>query len=80
MSEKMKIELNELGVRELLKSSEISAVCKAQADAVAARAGDGYSVEEREYLERIGYVVSAETEEARHDNMKHNTLLKALGV
>lgn len=77
---KVKIKLNKMGVRSLLKSAEIAAACKEQADAVAGRAGEGYSVEQRNYPERTGYVVSAETPEARLDNLKHNTLLKALGI
>lgn len=76
----LKIKLNSQGVRELLKSPEIAEACRAQAAAVAGRAGSGYDVEQRSYPERTGYVVSAETEEARRDNLKNNTLLKALGV
>lgn len=80
MSKKVTVKLNRAGVRELLKSPEIAEACKAQADAVADRAGDGYAVEQRDYPERTRYVVSAETDEARRDNLKNNTLLKALGV
>lgn len=76
----VQIVLNSAGVRELLKSDAIAAACKEQADAVAARAGDGYIVEQRNYPERTGYAVTAETDEARRDNYNHNTLLKALGV
>ena len=74
------VKLNSQGVRELLKSQAIADACREQADAVAGRAGEGYSVEQRDYPERTGYVVSAETDEARTDNLKNNTLLKALGV
>lgn len=77
---KVKIKLNSQGVRELLKSPEIASACEEQARAVAARAGSGYEVEQRNYPERTGFVVSAETDEARRDNLKNNTLLKALGV
>lgn len=77
---KLTVKLNSQGVRELLKSQEIADACREQADAVAGRAGEGYSVEQRDYPERTGYVVSAETDEARRDNLKNNTLLKALGV
>ncbi|SDZ88103.1 hypothetical protein SAMN02745687_00919 [Lachnospiraceae bacterium NK3A20] len=77
---KVKIKLNKSEVRGLLKSPEIAASCKEQADAVAGRAGEGYSVEQRNYPERTGYVVSAESKEAGLDNMRHNTLLKALGI
>ena len=77
---KLTVKLNSQGVRELLKSQAIADACREQADAVARRAGEGYSVEQRDYPERTGYVVSAETDEARSDNLKNNTLLKALGV
>lgn len=77
---KFTVKLNSQGVRELLKSQAIANACREQADAVAGRAGEGYSVEQRDYPERTGFVVSAETDEARRDNLKNNTLLKALGV
>lgn len=77
---KLTVKLNSQGVRELLKSQAIADACREQAEAVAGRAGEGYSVEQRDYPERTGYVVSAETDEARRDNLKNNTLLKALGV
>lgn len=77
---KFTVKLNSQGVRELLKSQAIADACREQADAVAGRAGEGYSVEQRGYPERTGFVVSAETDEARRDNLKNNTLLKALGV
>jgi hypothetical protein len=77
---KLTVKLNSQGVRELLKSQAIADACMEQANVVAGRAGEGYSVEQRDYPERTGYVVSAETDEARTDNLKNNTLLKALGV
>ena len=77
---KMKIVLNSQGVRELLKSSAIASACEEQAQAVASRAGEGYTIEQRNYAERTGYIVNADTNEAKKDNLKNNTLLKALGV
>lgn len=77
---KVKVELNSAGVRELLKSPEVMQACKEQADKVAQRAGDGYKVEQRSYPERTGYAVVAGTPEAKRDNLKNNTLQKALGV
>lgn len=78
MNEKFEIKLISKGVRELLKSEEISEICRAQAEAVAGRAGEGYEVEERHYPERSGYIVKADTYMARKDNSENNTLLKAL--
>lgn len=80
MSNSVEIKLNSDGVRELLKSSGIATACKEQAEAIARRAGDGYSVSKRTYPERTGYVVTADTQEARSDNLENNTLAKALGV
>ena len=76
---KVRIELNAQGVRELLKSGEVAAECEEQAKAIAGRAGDGYEIEPRNYPERSGYAVIAATTEARKDNLKNNTLLKASG-
>lgn len=77
---KIKIVLNRKGVRELLKSQPIADTCGEQAKLVKARAGEGYEVRKRNYPERTGYAVIAETDEAKQDNLKNNTLLKALGV
>ena len=77
---KIKIVLNRKGVRELLKSQPIANACGKQAEIVKAKAGEGYEVRQRKYPERTGYVVVAETDEAKQDNLKNNTLLKALGV
>lgn len=77
---KIKIVLNRKGVRELLKSQPIADACKEQAKAVGGKAGEGYEVRKRNYPKRTGYIVVAETDEAKQDNLKNNTLLKALGV
>lgn len=42
------------------------------------RCGEGYEMERRTYPERTGYVVRAATDQAKHDNLKNNTLEKAL--
>jgi len=79
MSNKVEIVLNSAGIRELLKSAEIEAVCKEQAEAVAGRAGDGYTVDTYVGKTRVNAMVTADTYAARRDNLKNNTLLKALG-
>jgi len=75
---KVRFKLNKAGVRELLKSPGIVSECRKHADATAAAAGDGYTVEQRNYPERSGFAVRADTFKARRDNMDNNTLLKAL--
>lgn len=79
---KLKFELNKAGVRELLRSAEAQNICMQYANAALGRAlasSDGYVVEPRNYPERSGVAVRADTYEARKDNYDHNTLLKALG-
>lgn len=75
---KIRIELNRQGVRELLRSSEMAAVCRGHADQIAARAGSGYEVTTHTGKNRVNASVHVATEEAYRDNMKNNTLLKAV--
>lgn len=79
MSKSVKIKLNSAGVREVLKSAAIQQECIRQAQIVQSRAGTGYETQTRTYPERTGAVIKAVTKEARRDNRKNNTLLKALG-
>lgn len=74
-----KFKLDRKGVRELLKSSEMAAVCMEYAQATKAKAGDGYSVSTYSGKNRVNVSVHAETKKAVSDCMKNNTLLKALG-
>jgi len=74
----VKVKLISEGVRELLKSPEIMAVCENTAAGVASRAGGGYTATPHQGKKR-GYVnVYATDDEAYKDNMQNNTLLKAL--
>ena len=75
---KVQVELNSEGVRELLRSPEMAAICQAQARAIAGRAGNGYSVSTYTGTTRVNASVMAETQEAIRDNLKNNTLLKAV--
>lgn len=76
---KVKFELNRAGVRELMQSGEAIAVCKEYADAIQARAGEGYEVTTYVGKTRANASVHAATPEARQDNLENNTLLKARG-
>lgn len=78
MAKSYRIELNREGVRELLRSAEMAAVCKCHADRIAARAGSGYEVTTYTGKNRVNASVHAATEEAYRDNLKNNTLLKAV--
>lgn len=76
---KVKFELNRAGVRELLRSQEMMNVCRESANTIANRAGDGYEVDTYVGANRVNASVYAATPEARKDNLKNNTLLKARG-
>ena len=75
---KDRLELNSDGVRELLQSPEMAAICTELANGIAARAGTGYQVTTYTGKTRVNASVKAVTEEAWKDNLKNNTLLKAV--
>lgn len=72
----IRVKLNKAGVRELLKSGEVMAMLESEAKARAARAGDGYTVNTYVGKNRCNAEIVAETQEARRDNLKNNTLLR----
>jgi hypothetical protein len=74
-----KFKLSKEGVIELLKSEEMSDVCYRYASKVAAIAGDGYEADRYAGKSRVNSSVRATTPKAYYSNLKHNTLLKALG-
>lgn len=78
MSGKIRVELNSDGVRELLRSGEMMAACRDQAQSIANRAGAGYSVSTYTGTTRVNASVMTDTTEAIRDNLKNNTLLKAV--
>lgn len=78
MSGKVKVVLNSDAVRGLLQSSEMRSICKSLADGIANRAGSGYEVTVYTGRTRVNASVLAATSEAKRDNMKNNTLLKAV--
>ena len=78
MSGKIRVELNNEGVRELLRSAEMEAICKQQAQAIKDRVGDGYLVTTYTGRNRVNASVYAVTDQAKRDNLKNNTLLKAV--
>lgn len=76
---KFHVELNSDGVRELLQSSEMTDICRSLAEGIAGRAGAGYEVTTYRGKNRVNASVHAATNEATQDNLKNNTLLKAVG-
>lgn len=75
----LKVKLISSGVRAMLKSSEMQAVLKDQADAIVQRCGDGYEIDPYIGKRRANVSIRTKTAEAVKDNSENNTLLKSLG-
>lgn len=75
---KTRVELNRAGVRSLLRSEKMKELLKARADMVVNACGHGYEAGSYVMPTRAVSRVSAVTMEARLDNLKNNTILKAL--
>jgi len=83
VSGKIRVELNSDGVRELLRSPEMNGICTELAQGIAQRANGmgadgGYSVSSYTGTNRVNASVYCATREALRDNLKNNTLLKAV--
>ncbi len=74
----VRIALNGAGVRALLKSDAIADAVSEQARKIAERCGEGYAYDVYQTPGRV--IASAYTEDFRamRDNLKNNTLLKAM--
>ena len=70
--------LNRSGVRQLMQSQEMQAVLREKASKIAARCGDGYEQDIMVGKNRANAQVWAETSQAKRDNSKNNTILKAV--
>lgn len=75
---KMKFKLNRAGVAELMKSEAMQAVLADKAKDVRSRCGEGYEQDTYVGKTRANAMVSATTYQAKSDNMKNNTILKAV--
>lgn len=74
----VRIELNREGVRELLKSNEMMAICEEHAQKAVGKLGAGYTVSTMTGKNRVNASIYAESHEAKRDNLENNTILKAL--
>ena len=74
----LKFKLNSAGVRAILKSEEMYNECEGYAAKIQESAGEGYEVRRRDYPERTSAGVYPSTKKANRDNLKNNTLEKAL--
>lgn len=75
---KMKFKLNHSGVGQLLKSSEMQNVLEEKATGIKNRAGEGYAQDIYVGKSRANAMVYADSYKAKKDNLKNNTLLKAV--
>ncbi len=75
---KVKFELNREGVRELLRSKEMMDVCSEYAQSALGRLGDGYEMSTHTGPNRVNADVSAKSFAAKRENLKSNTILKAV--
>ena len=75
----VEFELNEDGVAELLKSEEMQAVLQKEASKVLRRLNKGYGSTPGMTSQRAKITVGTRSHQAAADNLKNNTLLKALG-
>lgn len=75
---KLKFKLNFAGVGQLLKSAEMQAVLTEKASVIRNRAGDGFAQDVHVGKTRANAMVYADTYQAKRQNKKHNTLLKAV--
>lgn len=73
-----KIELNSSGIRELLKSGEMSEAVSAVSSKIQVKCGSGYETDVYQTPSRVVSSVFTAEEKAVRDNLKNNTLLKAV--
>lgn len=74
----VRVELNNEGVRELLRSAEMKSICESHANNALARLGDGYEVSSMVGKNRVNAEIKAVSYKAKKDNMNNNSILKAL--
>lgn len=76
----VKVELNYAGFNELRRSDEVKAECANVALRVLDNLNENYTMESRNYPDRCGYAIMTANAKGYADNLKNNTLLKALHV
>lgn len=80
MSKNVEFKLNLPGLNELMKSAEMQSALNEAAGKIQARAGAGYEIESAHSISFVAIAsVRAADYKARLDNLKNNTLLKAMG-
>ncbi|MBQ1574610.1 MAG: hypothetical protein IIZ78_26095 [Clostridiales bacterium] len=74
----VKFELNRAGVRELMRSGEMMSICSEYANNALDRLGNGYEVTTHVGANRVNARVSAATFQAKRENLKSNSIIKAV--
>lgn len=75
---KVEIKLNSSGIRELLRSKEMLTICEEHAEKAVSKLGDGYTSSSMTGKNRVNAEIATESFKAMAQNMKHNSILKAL--
>lgn len=75
---KITIELNEAGIRELLRSREMGELLTERAAVIADRCGAGYAHDRKMMPSRVVASVFTDDDAAKKDNAEQNTILRSL--
>ena len=70
--------INKQGVSELMKPTQMQSILSEKAKAIAGRCGSGYEIDIYIGKTRANASVGPKTRQAKRDNYKNNTLLKAI--
>lgn len=75
---KFKFVLNRAGVRALMQSTEMQSILKDKANNALNSLGEGYKSDTYIGKNRANAMVYADSFQAKRDNLKNNTILKAV--
>lgn len=75
---KVKFELNRKGVADLMKSGDMQEILESYATGIRNRSGEGYEQDVYVGKNRANARVWADSQQARSDNLKNNTILKSV--
>lgn len=75
---KVEVKLNSEGVRQMLRSEEMKAICRELASGISGRVGDGFEITTFTGKNRVNASVHAATEKAVQQCLNDNVLLKAI--
>lgn len=75
---KFKFVLNRAGVRQLMQSEEMQSILKNKADNALNSLGEGYKSDIYVGKNRANAMVYADSFQAKRDNLKNNSILKAV--